>query len=500
MSLDVESSSSCFREALQNRVQSLKSFPVNRLAARAREIASQLGTYFQSVEDSGIWDHVDKSPNFAEELSAYLIVFASKIIKSDGKITDGEITLIKYMLPDGLLIQHAVVSKLIKDFDQTHDQLDNVNQALPMFAASVALDLKLGTEKTAEVLKFFEEFGQLVIAADGTKGELEVRQLGKMMNRLKDLVNKFRALHKLQFEADRKEDQAAPSVQEVSKPDLETLLTELRSMIGLQRAKEEVTAATNLVRVRQMRQDAGLPTMPMALHMVFTGNPGTGKTTVARLIAQIYRELGLLEKGHLTEVDRSGLVGGYVGQTALKVQEVVQEARGGVLFIDEAYALKPDQQDSYGQEAINTLLKTMEDHRDDLVVIVAGYTEQMNEFLETNPGLRSRFNRYVHFDDYTGDELLNIFMYMSEKNGYTSTPMVTYQLKGHFEKMYAARGKNFGNARDVRNIFESILKHQAARLMTIQKPTADDLSFLDLADIAWLFERSGSGTAPRGHA
>ncbi|MBQ9347534.1 MAG: AAA family ATPase, partial [Oscillibacter sp.] len=206
--------------------------------------------------------------------------------------------------------------------------------------------------------------------------------------------------------------------QETPPENIEDLQKELDGYIGLERVKQEVRSLVNLVKVHQLRRENGLPEPELSLHMVFTGNPGTGKTTVARIMARIYKSLGILSKGQLVEVDRSGLVAGYVGQTALKTAKAVESALGGVLFIDEAYALNGKGDNDFGQEAIDTVLKAMEDHRDDLVVIVAGYDELMDAFIHSNPGLESRFNRFLHFDDYTEEELLKIFQMRCDKGGY----------------------------------------------------------------------------------
>ena len=265
---------------------------------------------------------------------------------------------------------------------------------------------------------------------------------------------------------------------------VEDLLAELDGLCGLEKVKEDVKSLINLVKVRRLRQEAGLPVPPMSLHLVFMGNPGTGKTTVARLLARIYHAIGVLSKGQLVEVDRSGLVAGFVGQTALKTQDVIEKAKGGVLFIDEAYALaNQDAPNDFGREAIEVLLKGMEDHRDDLIVIVAGYTELMWNFIHANPGLESRFNKYFYFEDYNGDQLMEIFRSMCERNGYTMDEATAQAAAEAFREMYEKRDENFGNARDVRNVFETAVARQANRLAGIEAPRKEDLMALTLADL-----------------
>ena len=263
---------------------------------------------------------------------------------------------------------------------------------------------------------------------------------------------------------------------------IEDLKAELHSYIGLDMIKEQVDSLINWINVMKMRREQGLPVVDMSLHMVFTGNPGTGKTMIARLMARIFKALGLLSKGHLTETDRSGLVAGFVGQTAIKTQEVITKALGGVLFIDEAYALTNRGGTDYGQEAVDTLLKAMEDHRNDLIVIVAGYTDLMKEFIESNPGLESRFNRYLHFPDYSLEELIDIFLMRCEKSGYTldegAGPVLESILK---ERMKDVEG--FGNARGARNLFETAIARQADRLAKEESVTREALMTLTEADL-----------------
>ena len=237
--------------------------------------------------------------------------------------------------------------------------------------------------------------------------------------------------------------------------------------------KTEVRSLVNMVQVYKLRREHDLPTTDMSLHMVFSGNPGTGKTTVARIMSRIYHSLDILSKGQLVEVDRSGLVAGYVGQTALKTQKVIEKAMGGVLFIDEAYALNGKSENDFGQEAIDTILKAMEDHRDDLVVIVAGYTELMDRFIHSNPGLESRFNRFLMFEDYTPEQMVAIFKMQCKKGCYVLA-QGTEELVRDFIAEESA-DDSFGNARGVRNLFEHILVAQNNRLAKMENVTRDDL-------------------------
>ena len=280
-----------------------------------------------------------------------------------------------------------------------------------------------------------------------------------------------------------KEDIPDEMLPEENEESLDDVLEELNQLVGLEVVKKEVNSLVNLIQIRKIRQSRGMKQPPMSLHLVFSGNPGTGKTTVARLLSKIYAKLGILSKGHLVETDRSGLVGAYLGQTAIKTQEVIQSAMGGILFIDEAYTLAPkNNDDSYGQEAIDTILKAMEDHRDDLIVIVAGYPKLMENFIHSNPGLESRFNKYLFFEDYNPEELYGIFISMCENSSLKLDPKADDYLKGLCEDIYNTRGDNFANARQIRNIFENVLTAQANRLSNDEDITDDELMTILLED------------------
>ena len=281
--------------------------------------------------------------------------------------------------------------------------------------------------------------------------------------------------------------QAAPGAEaeeENTPPEkIEDLKAELNELIGLEGVKKEVNNLINIVTIYNLRRQQGLKTVDMSLHMVFSGNPGTGKTMIARLMSRIYKSLGMLNKGHLVEVDRSGLVAGYVGQTATKTSAAIEKALGGVLFIDEAYALNNKSENDFGQEAIDTLLKAMEDHRDDLVVIVAGYDGLMDQFIHSTPGLESRFNRYLHFDDYNAEEMLAILDLQLKKGQYQLSDDARDAVKDY---IVAANTSSiaFGNARGVRNIFERLLVAQANRLAQNPDVTKDDLMTITSDDVA----------------
>ena len=281
---------------------------------------------------------------------------------------------------------------------------------------------------------------------------------------------------------------AEPEEKLPPKENIEDLKKELDSYIGLDEVKKEVKNLINMATVYKLRMDNDLPNPDMSLHLVFSGNPGTGKTMIARFMSRVYHSLGLLSKGTLTEVDRSGLVAGYIGQTAIKTSKVIENAMGGVLFIDEAYTLTSKTENDFGFEAVDTILKAMEDSRADLVVIVAGYTELMEKFIDSNPGLRSRFNKYIDFADYTADEMMGIFRLNCKKSCYTLEEDAEKQVSDYLALVEEAAGE-FGNARGVRNTFEKILTEQANRIAAMENITKDDLMKIKKEDVvAALYE------------
>ena len=265
---------------------------------------------------------------------------------------------------------------------------------------------------------------------------------------------------------------------------INAILEELNALTGLTTVKEEVHSLINIQKINVRRKKLGMKEADVSKHLVFSGNPGTGKTTVARILARVYHELGLLSKGQLIEVDRSGLVAGYIGQTAIKTSEVIQSAMGGILFVDEAYTLSAKRGESdFGQEAIDTILKAMEDKRDEFIVIVAGYTQLMEEFLDSNPGLRSRFNKFVFFPDYTPQELTKIFLSFAEKSGYKLSPEGEEFILGYYKAKTALAEPNFANARDARNLFEKAVTRQANRLADKADCTKEELELLTVEDL-----------------
>jgi ATP-dependent Clp protease ATP-binding subunit ClpA len=334
------------------------------------------------------------------------------------------------------------------------DKPDVRNLALPAMQMLQAYDSQHGTNECIAAASLFSRLAGLIVQNLTPAGSSGKSYLEMFVNNLKASQPGVRI-------------QASGPSKGDSSNDLNTLLAELDSLTGLTKVKADVRQLANYIKVERMRKAQGLKTSDITLHMVFYGNPGTGKTTVARLISQIYRALGVVTQGHLVEVDRAALVAGYVGQTAIKVKEVVEKAIGGVLFIDEAYTLKSGDNQDFGQEAIDTLLKMMEDRRDDFVVVVAGYPEEMKRFLQSNPGLESRFNKYLNFEDYNGADLMSIFESFCKASDYKISPEARVAVQDVLEKAYQSRSKNFGNARFARNLFEKIVENQANRIVAL---------------------------------
>lgn len=324
----------------------------------------------------------------------------------------------------------------------------------------------------------YRKLGQEYLAANTESTEVEINVLSSYCVMLDENLKAYGLLQPdyksvaIQADAGEKEQSA------------DELIAELNSLTGLTAVKEDVNALINLLKIQKMREQMGMKQTSVNKHLVFMGNPGTGKTTVARLLAKIYKAIGAISKGHLVEVDRSGLVCGYIGQTATKTAEVIESALGGVLFIDEAYTLTNGKgQGDFGQEAVDTLLKGMEDHRDDLVVIVAGYTELMEEFLDSNPGLRSRFNKFINFEDYTAEEEVEILINNCKKQEYMLSRDALEEARRFFTDRVADKPEGYANARDVRNYLEKAISNQATRIVGLKDVDKNILAMLEKEDL-----------------
>ncbi len=416
---------------------------------------------------------------FITEVTNYLLYLAA----SDGMATSEKVKYINIFSPYEFktytMQQLIITDKYAEDFGEYVPEL---------FSELVKWDLqmcktqgKLESLLAAKMAIFFSHLGEKFMEyIKDDSGMVEKRKKMYEHTVCTYIANNFESIRK---EVSINDNDIEDSRESSDEEPLEVLLEKLNSLIGLDRVKEDVTSMINLLQIQRKRKENGMKELPMSLHLVFYGNPGTGKTTVARLLSKIYCRLGILSKGHLIEVDRSKLVAGYIGQTAIQVREIVEKAKGGILFIDEAYSLASDSENDFGKEAIDTLLKGMEDFREDLIVIVAGYPEPMEKFLKSNPGLISRFNKKIFFDDYTPNQLLEIFeLKCRELNINPDQECLTYVLH-YFDKRCKQKTDNFANARDVRNFFEKALINQANRLSVLDNVSNLELQTLTIEDV-----------------
>ncbi len=439
-----------------------------------KKIIKEKGKTFIEVKD--LLDQYNEVPTIkssmnettlAQTLESYLIQLFVYLSRLNREVDFREVEFVTMLLQKNLSKEAMKISSSKAGAIDLHDP--------DLFIMIHMIDKKLA--KT--VINTIEEIGLLFIAVDGHSDIQEIKALTDIVFEIRHAIRSL----------DKKSDTVHEAIDMIktadeSEQNMEANLDELNELIGLEQIKAEISGLINLIKVRKLREDQDLPVLPMSFHLVFSGNPGTGKTTVARILAKIYKNLGVISKGDLVEVDRSGLVAGFVGQTAIKVSKVIESAKGGVLFIDEAYSLTPNgSQSDYGSEAIEVLLKAMEDQRGDLVVIVAGYTNEMDTFLNSNPGLKSRFNKFIHFADYTPEELLDIFLLMSNKNGYKLSDDANSELKKLITVIYDNKTENFANARIIRNMFESVIQIQANRVIEIKSPSKDELQDITVEDI-----------------
>ena len=456
------------------------------------------------------------SQNVGELLRIDLRDFLIYLTISDHVITKSEIQYINkslgYSFDDETMRSFASNSRIMQE-----DYLNTPPSSMKYFLDYSKNDYILNETKYYDIKKLyiltFQAFGEDFLSQCKHVGLTEVNQLTRYRFMLESQINAYikkggdhsnQLPDSIPFRLKSKEETETQSQSDIpfvgkiteadkTSEDLESLLAELDSLIGLESVKEEVKNLINLLKIIEIRKKNGLKVPSVTKHFVFAGNPGTGKTTIAHLLSQIYCSLGILSKGHMVEVDRSGLVAGYMGQTAIKVKEVLDRAKGGVLFIDEAYSLTNDTPDGdFGQEAIDTLVKGMEDEREDLIVIVAGYPDLMDKFIKSNPGLKSRFQKTIYFPDYNADDLYKVFLRFAKENDYTLSDEASVYLKNKLEEYVRNTDEYFGNARDIRNFLDVAISAQANRLLNEGCTDSKSLMTLEPTDLAEIFQSQDS--------
>ena len=435
------------------------------------------------------------SPKFSNGLSLKDILrveflkFSAYLVDADGRIDEQELACIKKHL------NFSMTAGSLKAFKKNEGVNSSFQTTIPQVLkhfvladAKKTIDNDPFSHQKAQILvDTYSLFGQTLISCHDTDrtDEQPITHFTDYISMLESFLKEYGML---KTSRDKLFKPASPSAtKEVNINDTETvekILEDLNQLVGLTQVKDEVNRLVNLIRVQKLRKERGFKNISSSKHMVFSGNPGTGKTTVARMIGKIYQNLGVLSKGQLIEVDRSSLVSGYIGQTATKTQEVIDKSMGGILFIDEAYSLTVNKgENDFGQEAVDTLLKAMEDYRDDFLVIVAGYPEPMEEFLASNPGLKSRFNKFIHFEDYTSKEQLSILEGLCKQQEYHLSEEAAEYAETFFEKRAANKPENFANARDVRNFMEKAIANHASRIVSIEDASDKILTCIEKADL-----------------